>query len=64
MTEREKYVRHPEAAEYLAVPSGWLYANAERLGIPRYRIGERQFRYKISELSAWLEAQRDRSGAA
>ena len=57
MTAPEPFVSHHQAAEHLGVPPSWLYSNAEKLGVPRYRIGPRQYRYKLSELDGWLHSQ-------
>ena len=50
----EPYVGTAEAARFLGKPRSWLFNNAERQGVPRYPIGN-QWRYRLSELSAWLE---------
>jgi len=44
-----------EAAAFLARPVNWLQRNAEEHGIPRYLVG-REFRYRLSELAAWVDA--------
>lgn len=44
-----------EVAKYLSKPASWLHNNAATLGIPRYKIGN-HYRYRISEVAAWLEA--------
>jgi excisionase family DNA binding protein len=51
----EPWVGTDQVAEWLGKPSSWLYNNAERLGIPRVRIGN-QYRYKLSQVDAWLGA--------
>lgn len=53
---QEKFVKTAVVAEYLDVPPTWLYNNAERLELPRSRIGN-QYRYKLSEVAAWVERQ-------
>ena len=45
-----------EVADYLNKPATWLYNNAGRLGIPRYRIGN-HYRYRMSEVAAWVEGR-------
>ena len=53
---RERWATTEEVAEYLSKPTNWLHNNAERLGIPRRRLG-RQYRYRLSEVEAWLDSQ-------
>ncbi len=53
----EPLVGTGEVAAKLGKPASWVYSQAARLGIPRYKIGQ-QYRYKLSEVDAWLEAQR------
>jgi hypothetical protein len=55
--EREPWVEHDAVAEYLCKKPAWLYENADRLGIPRVRLGN-QWRYKISAVEAWLTSGR------
>lgn len=52
----ESLVDHDTTANWFGKPPSWLYANAGPLGIPRYRIG-RHWRYKLSEVAAWVERQ-------
>lgn len=52
----EAYVTSEDVADFLNKPLGWLYANAESLGIPRYKLG-RQYRYRLSEVAEWLSNQ-------
>lgn len=47
---------HKEAAEYLRKPESWLYHEGERLGVPRYKIGN-QWRYRFTELDEWIDRQ-------
>lgn len=51
--EPEPFVGIREAASFLGKPSSWLYNRAERLGIPRYRVGQ-QLRFRLSELAEWV----------
>lgn len=53
----EPWVTTEAVAEFIAKPAGWVYNNAARLGIPRYRVGN-QYRYRLSEVSAWVESAR------
>ena len=46
-----------EAATLLGKSTHWLYVNAERLQIPRYRIGGRWV-YLESEISEWFNQQK------
>lgn len=52
----EPFVGTAELAEFLNKPRGWLYDNSKALGIPCHKIG-RQYRYRISEVEAWLAAR-------
>lgn len=55
--QTEPYVGTQAAADFLDKPRSWLFNNAERLGVPRYRIGN-QWRFRLSELAAWMEKAR------
>lgn len=50
----ETWLTTEQVADHLGKPRSWLFNNAERLAIPRRRIG-RQYRYKLSEVDAWLD---------
>jgi predicted DNA-binding transcriptional regulator AlpA len=52
----EPFVGTAAAAEFLGKPASWVYDNADRLGIPRVRLGN-QYRYRLSRVAAWAEAQ-------
>ena len=45
-----------EAAAHLNVSTSYLYQTGDTVGVPRYRIGNK-FRYKLSELDAWVQSQ-------
>ena len=45
-----------EAAAHLNVSNSYLYQKGDTVGVPRYRIGNK-FRYKLSELDAWVQSQ-------
>lgn len=51
----EPFVTTEDVAEFLGKPPSWLYNRAERLGVPRYRVGL-QYRYRLSEVAAWVES--------
>jgi excisionase family DNA binding protein len=53
-TTIERFSTTAEAAELLGKPRSWLHNNAARLGIPRYKTGN-HWRYRLSEVSAWVE---------
>jgi len=60
----EPLIGAAEAATLLGVPRSWIYANAEAGAIPSFKLGPKYRRFRVSELRAWLEAQRgDGSGA-
>ena len=46
-----------DAAKRIGKSSHWLYTNAERLNIPRYRIGGRWV-YLQEELDDWFTLQK------
>ena len=46
-----------DAANLIGKSSHWLYVNAERLQIPRYRIGGRWV-YLEDEITDWFNQQR------
>ncbi len=52
----EAWVTTVEVAEHIGKPVGWIYQHAERLKMPRRRCGK-QFRWRLSEVDAWLESQ-------
>ncbi len=45
-----------EAAAHLNVSTSYLYQKGDTVGVPRYKIGSK-FRYKLSELDAWVQSQ-------
>lgn len=57
MQDDERLVDTREVARHLNKPVSWVYDNAERLGLPRYRVGQ-HWRYRLSEVDAWVKAQR------
>lgn len=46
-----------ELAEYLAVPSSWVYDNHHRLGLPAIKLG-RHLRFRECDVDAWLETRK------
>lgn len=46
-----------ELAEYLAVPSSWIYDNHARLDLPALKLG-RHLRFRTSDVDAWLETRK------
>lgn len=60
---KDRLLTTDEVAEYLRKPASWVRNNAESARIPRRRLGN-QYRYKLAEIDAWLDGQRDRDGAA
>ncbi|RZD54573.1 hypothetical protein C0Q59_30350 [Streptomyces albidoflavus] len=50
-----------ETAEYLNVSVTWMYREAARAGIARYKFGKgrnAKIRFKTSEVNAWVRQQR------
>lgn len=56
MATNEPWVTTDEVAAHLHKPVGWVHQSADRVGLPRRRLGN-QFRYKISEVDLWLSGQ-------
>ena len=52
----EGWISLKEAAEHLNVSPSWLYQKGKKAGVPRARVGNK-YRYQISKLDAWMEAQ-------
>lgn len=62
-------LNYKEAAQFLGLPVGTLYALVWREAIPHIRLGGRLVRFSRSELQAWLDSHRvspraQRSGRA
>jgi excisionase family DNA binding protein len=55
-TTSERWITLKEAAAHLNVSPSWLYQKGSQAGVPRARIGNK-YRYRTSELDAWLTAQ-------
>lgn len=62
-TTIEPFVSTEEVCAFLGKPPSWLYNRAERLRVPRYRVGL-QYRYRLSEVAAWVETTREGGEAA
>ncbi|MEZ0166944.1 helix-turn-helix domain-containing protein [Kineococcus sp. LSe6-4] len=58
-TTPEPLVSGEYAAALLGKDERWLRNNAGRLRLPRYKIGQ-QYRYRLSEISAWIDSQATR----
>jgi excisionase family DNA binding protein len=52
----ERWITLDEAAAYLQVSKSFLYQKGGLLGIPRAKVGTK-YRYKRSELDAWVKGQ-------
>jgi hypothetical protein len=52
----EPWVTTDEVAAHLHKPVSWIHQNSERVGLPRRRLGN-QFRWRLSEVDAWLSGQ-------
>lgn len=57
----EQLIGVAEAAQLLCVPPSWIYSAAEQGKIPSFRVGKYR-RFRVSELTAWLEARRANGG--
>lgn len=49
----ERWLTTEEIADHLGCPRSWIFNNAEKLGMPRARLGS-TYRYRASEVDAWL----------
>ena len=57
--QRQKYLSHTEAAEYLGMNPGTLYNKVSKGEIPAYRFKHCKFtRYKVSDLDNLFEPVR------
>jgi len=54
--ENGRWITLKEAAAHLNVSTSYLYQRGDSVGVPRYKIGNK-FRYKLSELDTWVQAQ-------
>jgi len=52
-TQRERWMKTEEAAEYLSVSTSYLYNRGTEIGIPRVKLGN-GYRYRISDLDDWM----------
>jgi len=52
----EAFVSTEQVAEFLGKPVSWIFNNAARAGLPRYKVGN-HYRYRLSEVAAWVERQ-------
>jgi hypothetical protein len=55
-TGTERWVGTAAIAEHIGKPISWVENNADRLRMPRVRLGK-QWRYRISDVDTWLVAQ-------
>jgi excisionase family DNA binding protein len=54
----EPFVTVEAAARFLAVTRAWLYESVRLGRVPSYKVGHFR-RFRLSELAAWMEAQRE-----
>jgi len=52
-TQKERWIKTEEAAEYLSVSTSYLYQKGPAAGVPRVRLGD-GYRYRMSDLDAWM----------
>jgi excisionase family DNA binding protein len=52
-----RYVGVKELVERYGPPASWWYTAAETGRIPSYKLGKYR-RFRVDEVEAWLEAQR------
>ena len=56
-TPPEPFVGTEEVAAFLGKPVTWIYNNADKAGLPRYKVGL-IYRYRLSEVAAWVESHK------
>ena len=56
---QERLLNIDELAEWLNVPKQFLYRMTSEGRIPFVRVGPRFIRFRPSEISAWLEQNRE-----
>ena len=54
----EELIDVVEAARLLGVPRSWIYSAADAGRLPGFKVGK-YWRFRCSELTAWLEEQRN-----
>jgi excisionase family DNA binding protein len=57
LVNTEQLMTTEDLAEYLRKPRSWVHDNQARLDIPRFKVGN-QYRYRLSEVAAWVETRR------
>ena len=53
----EEFVDVNELERHFGLPVSWWYTKAEAAQMPSYKIGKYR-KFRISEVSSWLETQR------
>ena len=56
--ETQGWITLEQAAKYLSVSRSYLYQRGTLIGVPRVKLGN-SFRYRISDLDAWLLGKLD-----
>jgi excisionase family DNA binding protein len=56
-TQAEPLATTAEVAVFLKKPESWVYDNAARLDLPRFKVGN-HYRYRLSEVEQWVEQRR------
>lgn len=56
MPETERWVTTDQIAAHLGKDATWVWANAQRIGIPRVKVGN-HYRYRVSQVDEWLMTQ-------
>lgn len=49
-----------QVCELLQVKKAWLYDMVERENFPAIRLGSRQLRFRVADVSAWVNGDIDR----
>lgn len=58
MKREDAVMTYAEAAEFVGVPVGTLYAWVNQRKIPHFRLGPRLVRFHRADVRAWLEQRR------
>ena len=60
--ELEPFMDIIRLSELTGLPRSWLYSQAEGGSLPHYKLGK-YLRFRVSEIEAWLGAQRRGNGS-
>ena len=58
LNQEERLLTVQELCDFLKVDKDWVYSRTRKNNIPYVRVGPRLVRFKLSEISKWLETQK------